>query len=87
MTQTHLLNIKLSELSRLESLWFLSSILLLISSMMCLAVAIIAIVLPSENMVMILFAVAGVTCGLVAYFSIKALHRRYNPRHYYINSM
>ena len=79
----HLLSIKASKLSRFESMWFLISIVLLISSMMCLAVTVIALVLPGENLVMVWLAIASLSFGVVGYTSIKALQRRQNTPHWY----
>lgn len=80
MTKSHLLNIKASNLSRFESMWLLLSIIVLISSTLCLAVAAIALVLPGVSMVMIWLATAGVVLGSSSFLSIKELQRRQNAR-------
>ena len=79
----HLLNIKASKLSHFELIWFLSSIIFLISSMMCLAITVLALVLPGENLVMLWLAIASLSFGLVGYASIKVLHRRQNAQQWY----
>ena len=83
MAHFHLLNIKASKLSHFELIWFLSSIIFLISSMMCLAITVLALVLPGENLVMLWLAIASLSFGLVGYTSIKALHRRQNAQQWY----
>lgn len=80
MTQSHLLNIKASSLSRFESLWLLLSIILLISSTLCLAVAAVALILPGVSMVMIWLAIAGILLGSASVLSIKELQRRQHAR-------
>jgi hypothetical protein len=80
VTQSHLLNIKAGSLSRLESLWLLLSIILLISSTLCLAVAAVALILPGVNMVMIWLAIAGLVLGSTSVLSIKELQRRQHVR-------
>ena len=83
MAHFHLLSIKANKLSRFELMWFLSSIVLLISSMMCLAITVLALVLPGENLVMVWLAIASLSFGLVGYTSMKILHRRQNVQQWY----
>lgn len=80
VTQSHLLNIKASSLSRFESMWLLLSIILLISSTLCIAVVAIALVLSGVSMVMAWLAIAGILCGSTSFLSIKELQRRQNAR-------
>lgn len=70
---SHLRNIKSSNLTSFESLWLMLAIVLLISSIMCLTVAVIAFILPGVNIVMLWLLGASAICGLTGYRSIKIL--------------
>ncbi|MFT5283063.1 MAG: hypothetical protein ACI94Z_001898 [Yoonia sp.] len=70
---SHLRNIKSSSLTSFESLWLLLAIVLLVSSIMCLTVAVIAFILSGVNIVMLWLLGASAICGLTGYRSIKIL--------------
>lgn len=78
MAHFQLLKIKAGNLSSFEAIWLFASMILIISSTMCLAVAAMSLVLPSANMVMMYLLLASLASGLAGYASIKILQKRQN---------
>lgn len=84
MAYFHFMSIKAKNLSRFETMWFLTSIVLLISSIMCLAVALMALILPGVNMIMNWLVVASLSFGLVSFLSMRSLKKRQNSQQCYL---
>jgi hypothetical protein len=78
MAQQNFHRFKKSAVRKFESLWLFFAILALISSVMCVAVAFLALVLPGANMAMLGFLVASLVLGLSGRWSIRRLRKRGN---------
>lgn len=69
---------------RLESIWMFAAILSLISSVMCIAVAFLALLLPGVHMAMLGFLLASVTLGLLGRWSLRKLQKRNKDLHHFL---
>lgn len=76
MTYCHLHNRNASKQSVFDLLCWLLSIVVLISSIMCLAIAAMSVFLPSADGVMLWFVLASLSSGCLAYTSIQRLKRK-----------
>jgi FtsH-binding integral membrane protein len=78
MTYDNCSSFKKASIRKLESVWFLLSVLLLISSVMCAAVAFLALVMPGVHSQMLGFILASLILGFIGKLSLHYFKKRSN---------